>query len=63
LIACGIDPERQKILIVKGTVAPRAAYEPVAARILLVDTPGVTSANPTRFVFHRARPGIHGLNA
>jgi microcystin degradation protein MlrC len=63
LIACGIDPERQKILIVKGTVAPRAADEPVAARILLVDTPGVTSANPTRFVFHRARPGIHGLNA
>jgi len=63
LIGCGIDPERQKILIVKGTVAPRAAYEPIAAKILLVDTPGVTSANPARFVFHRARPGIHGLNA
>jgi microcystin degradation protein MlrC len=63
LIACGIYPEHQKILIVKGTVAPRAAYEPVAARIQLVDTPGVTSANPNRFVFHRVRPGIHGLSA
>jgi len=63
LIVCGIQPERQKILTVKGTVAPRAAYEPVAATIQLVDTPGATSANPKRFVFHRARPGIWGLNA
>lgn len=63
LISCGIYPERQKILIVKGTVAPRAAYEPIAAKIQLVDTPGATSANPRRFTFHRARPGISGLNA
>ena len=62
LIVCGIYPERQKILAVKGTVAPRAAYEPVAASIQLVDTPGATSVNPERFVFHRARPGIGGLN-
>ncbi len=63
LTVCGIYPERQKILTVKGTVAPRAAYETVAAKIQLVDTPGATSANPERFVFHRARPGIAGLNA
>jgi microcystin degradation protein MlrC len=62
LIACGIYPERQKILVVKGTVAPRAAYEPVAAKIQLVDTPGATSVNPKRFRFRRARPGIAGLN-
>ena len=62
LISCGIYPERQKFLVVKGTVAPRAAYEPVAAKIQLVDTPGVTSANPDRFKFRRARPGIAGLN-
>lgn len=63
LISCGIYPERQKILVVKGTVAPRAAYEPVAAKIQLVDTPGATSVNPQRFTFHRVRPGIAGLNA
>jgi microcystin degradation protein MlrC len=62
LISCGIYPERQRILVVKGTVAPRAAYEPVSAKIQLVDTPGVTSANPARFKFHRARPGICGLD-
>jgi microcystin degradation protein MlrC len=58
LISCGIDPYQQKILTVKGAVAPRAAYEPVAAKIILVDTPGATSVNPERFVFHRVRPGI-----
>jgi microcystin degradation protein MlrC len=63
LISCGIYPERQKILTVKGTVAPRAAYEPVAASIQLVDTPGATAANPARFEFHRVRRGVAGLNA
>jgi len=63
LISCGIYPERQKILVVKGTVAPRAAYDPIAAKVQLVDTPGLTSANPARFKFYRARPGIGGLNA
>lgn len=62
LTVCGIYPEQQKILVVKGTVAPRAAYEQVCSTIQLVDTPGVTSANPARFVFHRARTGIAGLN-
>jgi microcystin degradation protein MlrC len=62
LISCGIYPERQRFLVVKGTVAPRAAYEPVAAKIQLVDTPGVTAANPNRFQFRRVRPGVHGIN-
>ncbi|MDQ6706754.1 MAG: MlrC C-terminal domain-containing protein, partial [Acidobacteriota bacterium] len=63
LISCGVYPERQKILVAKGTIAPRAAYEPVAARIVMVDTPGYTSVNPARFVFKNVRPGIWGLNA
>lgn len=58
LISCGIYPERQKILVAKGTVAPRAAYEPVAARIVLVDTPGFTAVNPERFSFQKVRPGL-----
>ena len=58
LISCGIYPERQKILVAKGTVAPLAAYQPVSAKVVQVDTPGVTSVNPKRFPFRRARPGI-----
>ena len=32
IVSCGIYPERQKILVAKGTIAPRAAYEPIAKR-------------------------------
>jgi len=62
LISCGVYPERQKILVVKGAIAPRAAYEPVAARIIEVDTPGVTAVNPKRFQYRNVRPGLFGLN-
>ncbi|MEO7649299.1 MAG: M81 family metallopeptidase [Bryobacteraceae bacterium] len=61
LISAGIYPERQKILVVKGTVAPRAAYEPVAARIVEVDSGGVTAVNPRRFDFIHVRSGLWGM--
>ena len=62
LISVGIYPERMKILTAKGTVAPRAAYEPVAAEIVPVDTPGATAVNPARFTFRRVRdPQMFGL--
>ena len=61
LVSCGIYPERQKILVAKGAVAPRAAYEPVAARIITVDTPGCTTVNPANFTYRQVRPGLLGL--
>jgi microcystin degradation protein MlrC len=62
LVSCGIYPERQRILVAKGTVAPRAAYEPVAKKILLVDSPGATAVNPSRFQYCRVRPGVFGIS-
>jgi microcystin degradation protein MlrC len=62
LISCGIDPARQKILVVKAAVAFRAAYEPVAQRIIEVDTGGVTAVNPARFTWRRARRPLFGLD-
>jgi microcystin degradation protein MlrC len=57
VISLGIHPERKDILIVKGVVAPRAAYEPIAGEVVLVDTPGVTSDDPRRFAYtHRRQP-------
>jgi microcystin degradation protein MlrC len=57
LLSLGIHPERKKILIVKGVVAPRAAYEPIARKVLVVDTPGSTCADPAQFQYrHRHRP-------
>ncbi len=62
LISVGVYPMRQNILVVKGAIAPRAAYEPVAARIIAVDTPGLTAVNPARFTFKRARRPLFGLD-
>jgi microcystin degradation protein MlrC len=61
LVSCGVYPERQKILVVKAAIAFRAAYEPVAARIIEVDTGGVTAINPTRFTYKRVPPDLFGL--
>jgi microcystin degradation protein MlrC len=62
LRSLGVYPERQQILVVKGAIAPRAAYEPVAARIIEVDTPGATAVNPTRFRYARVRRPLWGLD-
>lgn len=61
LVSNGVYPGRQKILVVKGAIAPRAAYEPVAARIIEVDTAGVTAVNPARFTYKRVRRPLFGL--
>jgi microcystin degradation protein MlrC len=51
LTSMGVDPSRQRILVVKAAIAYRAAYEPIAARIIEVDTPGLTAVNPRHFVY------------
>ena len=57
VLSLGIHPERKALIVAKGVVAPRAAYEPVAAEIVLVDTPGVTANNPRLFRYsNRRRP-------
>ncbi|MCW5977668.1 MAG: M81 family metallopeptidase [Bryobacteraceae bacterium] len=61
LVSCGIYPERQKVLVVKAAIAFRAAYEPVAARIIEVDTGGVTAINPTRFTYKRVSAELFGM--
>jgi microcystin degradation protein MlrC len=61
LISVGVYPQRQRILVVKGAIAPRAAYEPVAAQIIEVDTPGVTAVNPARFTYKHVRRPLFGL--
>jgi microcystin degradation protein MlrC len=61
ILSLGIHPERKAILIAKGVVAPRAAYEPVAGEIRLVDTPGVTCNNPGQFTYARRRRPLFPL--
>ena len=53
----GILPEQYKVIICKGTVSPRAAYEPISREIIMADSSGVTSANMATFSYqHRRKP-------
>lgn len=55
----GINPEQQRIIVVKSAVAFRGAYAPVAAQIIEVDTPGLCSANLSRFSYRNlTRPVV-----
>lgn len=57
LTSLGIDPTEQQILVVKAAVAYKAAYGPIARRVIEVDSPGLTAADPRRFTYrHRRRP-------
>lgn len=57
MYALGIRPESKQIVVAKGVVSPRPAYQPIAAEIILVNTPGVTTADLSTFDYrHRRRP-------
>lgn len=59
LTSVGIVPQQQKILVAKGTVAPRAAYEPVSAEIILVDSGGACDMNRHPSEFKHARKDFY----
>ena len=62
LTSLGIDPARQAILVVKAAVAYKAAYGPIAGRVIEVDTPGLTAINPARFTFRHIRRPMFPLD-
>ncbi len=62
LTSLGLHPEQARILVVKAAVAYKAAYAPIAGRIIEVDTPGLTAANPARFMYHHVRRPIVPLD-
>lgn len=61
LISNGVYVERQKIIVVKGAIAPKAAYEPIASVMISVDSPGATAVNPIYFDFKNVRAGLFGM--
>ena len=58
----GIPPEAQKIIVVKSTIAFRGAYEPIAADIIEVDTPGLCSTRLKAFPYQKLRRPIFPLD-
>jgi len=61
LTCLGIEPRRQRILVVKAAIAYKAAYAPVAGTIIEVDTPGLTAVNPMRFNYQHIRRPLYPL--
>jgi microcystin degradation protein MlrC len=59
LTSVGIVPQQQRILVAKGAVAPRAAYEPVSAHIIEVDTGGATAISRPPAAYRLARHSFY----
>ena len=62
LTCLGIEPARQRLLVVKAAIAYKAAYAPVAGTVIEVDTPGLTAVNPERFAYRHIRRPMYPLD-
>lgn len=58
----GIEPTAHKIVALKSSVHYRGAFAPIAARIIEVDTPGLTGVNLSRFTYRRLTRPIWPLD-
>ncbi len=58
----GIEPTTQRAVVVKSSVHFRAAFAPVAAAILDVDTPGIANPDLSRFPFRNVRRPVWPLD-
>ena len=58
----GVDPTRRRVLALKGKGHFRAAFEPIARRVVLVEGPGITGADLSRLNFRKVRRPIWPLD-
>ncbi len=59
MYSVGVWPERYQVVIAKGVMSPLAAYAPIAAEIVMVNTPGVTSSDLSTFTYHHRRRPLY----
>jgi microcystin degradation protein MlrC len=57
--AVGVRPEDYHVIVAKGVVSPRPAYQPIAAEMLQVNTAGASSADLSTFEYHRRRRPLY----
>jgi len=58
----GIEPTAQRVIALKGKGHFRAAFEPIAERIVLVEGPGITGSDLRRLPFQHIRRPIWPLD-
>ena len=59
----GIEPERMRIVVVKSPNGFRAAYQQIAKKMILVDTPGVSTPKLRTLPYRRVPRPIYPLDA
>lgn len=59
----GIEPERMRIVVVKSPNGFRAAYQQIAKKMILVDTPGVSTPRLRTLSYRRVPRPIYPLDA
>lgn len=62
LKSVGIDPARQKIIVVKAAVRWRGGYAPITKHAIHVNTPGLGSVDLGSFTFHHIHRPIWPLD-
>lgn len=61
--AFGIEPTQRRILVLKSAAHFRAAFEPIATKVIEVDAPGISSPKLASFDYRRLRRPIYPLDA
>jgi len=59
MYSVGVYPEKYRVVVAKGVVSPRPAYQPIAKEVVLVNTPGVTTSDLNFFEYRRRRPNLY----
>jgi len=59
MYSVGIFPEEYHVVVAKGVQSPRPAYQPIAAEVIMVNTPGVSTADLESFPYTRRRHPLY----
>ena len=54
-----LQTKRYRVIVAKGVVSPRPAYQPIASEVLLVDSPGVTTSDLNFFEYRKRRVNLY----
>lgn len=60
--AFGIEPTERRILVVKSAAHFRAAFEPIATKVIEVEAPGISSPKLSGFNYQRLRRPVYPLD-
>ncbi|MFT4036663.1 MAG: M81 family metallopeptidase [Thermomicrobiales bacterium] len=61
--AFGIEPTQRRMLVLKSAAHFRAAFEPIASKVIEVDAPGISTPKLATLPYERLRRPIYPLDA